>query len=70
VTFLLTEDPSLEMVSRGRRETLSPNRFSLYTSLSSVSGGLTIFTSNSDIYRVSTIVEDKTSADKVLLQVG
>ncbi|XP_067102530.1 von Willebrand factor A domain-containing protein 7 [Osmerus mordax] len=67
VTFLLTEDPSLEMVSRGRRETLSPNRFSLYTSLSSVSGGLTIFTSNSDIYRVSTIVEDKTSADKVTL---
>lgn len=68
VTFLLTEDPSLERVGRGRRETLSPDRFSIYISLSSVSGGLTVFTSNSDIHRVSTIVEDNTAVDKVTLQ--
>lgn len=44
---------------------MSPDRFSLYSSLSSLSGGLTIFTTNSDIQRVSTIVEDNTAADKV-----
>ncbi|KAG7479726.1 hypothetical protein JOB18_033635 [Solea senegalensis] len=73
VTFLLTEDPNHKAEDRGRRrkrrivESLSPDRFSLYSSLSSVSGGLTIFTTNSDILRVSTIVEDNTAADKVTL---
>ncbi|XP_034459215.1 von Willebrand factor A domain-containing protein 7 isoform X2 [Hippoglossus hippoglossus] len=77
VTFLLTEDPNHTPGVRGRsrrrrrkrriKQPLSPDRFSLYSSLSSVSGGLTIFTSNSDIHRVSTIVEDNTAADKVTL---
>ncbi|XP_029571613.1 von Willebrand factor A domain-containing protein 7 isoform X1 [Salmo trutta] len=73
VTFLLTEDPSHKMKGSGRkrrrrrRETLSPDRFALYSSLSSVSGGLTVFTTNSDIHRVSAIVEDNTAADKVTL---
>ncbi|KAL0973413.1 hypothetical protein UPYG_G00203250 [Umbra pygmaea] len=68
VTFLLTEDPIYERKGRRRkREDLSPDRFSLYSSLSSVSGGLTIFTSNLDIHRVSAIVEDNTAADKVTL---
>uniref|UniRef100_A0A3B4X5W7 von Willebrand factor A domain containing 7 n=1 Tax=Seriola lalandi dorsalis TaxID=1841481 RepID=A0A3B4X5W7_SERLL len=71
VTFLLTEDPKYTE-TRGRRkrrrrkrrsgEVLSPDRFSLYSSLSSLSGGLTIFTTNSDIHKVSTIVEDYTAA--------
>lgn len=73
VTFLLTEDPSYSTESRGRRrrrkrrrrESLSPDRFSLYSSLSSLSGGLTIFTTNSDIHKVSSIVEDNTASDKV-----
>uniref|UniRef100_A0A4W5QFF2 von Willebrand factor A domain containing 7 n=1 Tax=Hucho hucho TaxID=62062 RepID=A0A4W5QFF2_9TELE len=74
VTFLLTEDPSHKIKGSGRkrrrrrRETLSPDRFALYSSLSSVSGGLTVFTTNSDIHRVSAIVEDNTAADKVLQQ--
>ncbi|XP_038548790.1 von Willebrand factor A domain-containing protein 7 isoform X2 [Micropterus salmoides] len=76
VTFLLTEDPNYTTESRvrwrrrrrrKRREALSSDRFSLYSSLSSLSGGLTIFTTNSDIHRVSTIVEDNTAADKVTL---
>ncbi|XP_063348924.1 von Willebrand factor A domain-containing protein 7 [Pelmatolapia mariae] len=75
VTFLLTEDPNYTKERRGRlmrrkrrsREPLSPDRFNLYSSLSSLSGGLTIFTTNSDIHRVSTIVEDNTAADKVTL---
>ncbi|XP_069003832.1 von Willebrand factor A domain-containing protein 7 [Embiotoca jacksoni] len=72
VTFLLTEDPNYTTESRGRRrrrskKPLSPDRFSLYSSLSSLSGGLTIFTTNSDIHRVSAIVEDSTAADKVTL---
>ncbi|XP_076000648.1 von Willebrand factor A domain-containing protein 7 [Genypterus blacodes] len=69
VTFLLTEDPSHTRRRRRKRsrEPLSPGRFSLYSSLSSVSGGLTIFTTNSDIHRVSAIVEDNTAADKVTL---
>uniref|UniRef100_A0A3Q3G0R5 von Willebrand factor A domain containing 7 n=1 Tax=Labrus bergylta TaxID=56723 RepID=A0A3Q3G0R5_9LABR len=70
VTFLLTEDPNSSKESRGRRkrrrrmsrELLSPDRFSLYSSLSSLSGGLTIFTTNSDIHKVSAIVEDNTAA--------
>jgi len=73
VTFLLTEDPNYTSESRGRkrkrrrrrRELLSPDRFSLYSSLSSLSGGLTIFTTNSDIRSVSAIVEDNTAVDKV-----
>ncbi|XP_018554392.1 von Willebrand factor A domain-containing protein 7 [Lates calcarifer] len=75
LTFLLTEDPNYTTEVRGRgkrrrrrsREPLSPDRFSLYSSLSSLSGGLTIFTTNSDIHKVSTIVEDNTAADKVTL---
>ncbi|XP_041797276.1 von Willebrand factor A domain-containing protein 7 [Chelmon rostratus] len=74
VTFLLTEDPNYTTESRGRRrrrtrsrEELSPDRFSLYSSLSTLSGGLTIFTTNSDIHDVSTIVDDNTAADKVTL---
>ncbi|XP_034556682.1 von Willebrand factor A domain-containing protein 7 [Notolabrus celidotus] len=74
VTFLLTEDPSYLKDSRRRRrrrrrsrKPLSPDRFSLYYSLSSLSGGLTIFTTNSDIHKVSTIVEDNTAVNKVTL---
>ncbi|KAK5868438.1 hypothetical protein PBY51_009454 [Eleginops maclovinus] len=76
VTFLLTEDPKYTSESRSsrrrkrrrkKREALSPDRFSLYSALSSVSGGLTIFTTNSDIRRVSAIVEDNTATDKVTL---
>ncbi|XP_077578997.1 von Willebrand factor A domain-containing protein 7 [Stigmatopora nigra] len=75
VTFLLTEDPnySTERITRRkserrkRRVPLPPDRFSLYTTLSSLSGGLTIFTSNSDIHSVSSIVEDNTAAEKVTL---
>uniref|UniRef100_A0A8C2ZQA2 von Willebrand factor A domain containing 7 n=1 Tax=Cyclopterus lumpus TaxID=8103 RepID=A0A8C2ZQA2_CYCLU len=78
VTFLLTEDPNYTSESRGRkrrkkrrrrrRELLSPDRFSLYSSLSSLSGGMTIFTTNSDIRSVSAIVEDNTAVDKVRQQ--
>ena len=80
VTFLLTEDPSYTTDSRGMKgrrrrrkrsqKPLSPDRFSLYSSLSSLSGGLTIFTTNSDIHKVSTIVEDNIAADKVQQQEG
>ncbi|XP_062408716.1 von Willebrand factor A domain-containing protein 7 [Sardina pilchardus] len=66
VTFLLTEDTKRAM--RRKRETLSPDRFSLYTSLASVSGGMTIFTSDKDIEKVSTIVQDTiATASKVTL---
>lgn len=75
MTFLLTEDPSYttDRGRKGRRrkrsqKPLSPDRFSLYSSLSSLSGGLTIFTTNSDIHSVSTIVEDNIAADKVWQQ--
>uniref|UniRef100_A0A8C9UZQ0 von Willebrand factor A domain containing 7 n=1 Tax=Scleropages formosus TaxID=113540 RepID=A0A8C9UZQ0_SCLFO len=70
VTFLLTEDSSSVGRGRGarkRREALSAERFFLYTRLSSVSGGLTIFTTNSDIQRVSAIVQDNTAGNKVTL---
>ncbi|XP_027017087.2 von Willebrand factor A domain-containing protein 7 isoform X1 [Tachysurus fulvidraco] len=70
VTFLLTEDPhqSDRMTrKRKRRATLSPDRFSLYSSLSSLSGGMTIFTTNKDIHKVSAIVEDSTTSSKVTL---
>ncbi|XP_034023845.1 von Willebrand factor A domain-containing protein 7 [Thalassophryne amazonica] len=72
VTFLLTKDPSHKMENRQRRKRrtrkpLSPDRFALYTSLSSLTGGMTIFTTDSDIHKVSTIVEDNTAADKVTL---
>ncbi|KAM6945989.1 von Willebrand factor A domain-containing protein 7 [Aplochiton taeniatus] len=73
VTFLVTEDPSHTVKGRERRkrrrkrETLSPDRFSLYSSLSSISGGMTVFTTNSDIQRVSAIVEDNIAVDKVTL---
>ncbi|KAA0714551.1 von Willebrand factor A domain-containing protein 7 [Triplophysa tibetana] len=72
VNFLLTEDPSLTsrgrlLRKRKRREELSPDRFSLYSSLSSVSGGMTIYTTNKDIHKVSAIVEDTTTSSKVTL---
>ncbi|XP_061576207.1 von Willebrand factor A domain-containing protein 7 isoform X2 [Cololabis saira] len=75
ITFLLTEDPNYKTVKmkmrrrrkRRSKEPLSPDRFSLYSSLSSLSGGLTIFTTDSDIHRVSAIVEDNTAVDKVTL---
>ncbi|KAJ8364005.1 hypothetical protein SKAU_G00128360 [Synaphobranchus kaupii] len=49
---------------RKRREGLSPDRFSLYSSLSSVSGGLAIFTTISDIHRDSTVIQDNIAASK------
>ncbi|XP_062860432.1 von Willebrand factor A domain-containing protein 7 [Trichomycterus rosablanca] len=70
VTFLLTEDPSHEVrrsSKRKRRTPLPPDRFSLYSSLSSLSGGMTIFTTNKDIYKASAIVEDSTASNKVTL---
>ncbi|XP_017297416.1 von Willebrand factor A domain-containing protein 7 [Kryptolebias marmoratus] len=73
ITFLITEDPSYTTEKRWMRkkrrskEPLSPDRFSLYSSLSSLSGGLMIFTTNSDIHKVSTIVEDNIVVDKVTL---
>lgn len=72
VNFLLTEDPNIGGGGKGmrkmkRRETLSPGRFSLYSSLSSLSGGMTIFTSNKDIHKASAIVEDTTTSSKVTL---
>ncbi|XP_043119942.1 von Willebrand factor A domain-containing protein 7 [Puntigrus tetrazona] len=72
VNFLLTEDLSARgsvkgMRKRKRRESLSPDRFSLYSSLSSLSGGMTIFTTKTDIQQVSTIVEDTTTSSKVTL---
>ncbi|CAL8360954.1 unnamed protein product [Merluccius merluccius] len=73
VTFLLTEDPSHKTPAASRRrrrrsrKPLSPDRFSLYSALSSVSGGLTVFTTNTHIHNVSAIVEDSTVADKVTL---
>uniref|UniRef100_A0A8C6TXZ4 von Willebrand factor A domain containing 7 n=1 Tax=Neogobius melanostomus TaxID=47308 RepID=A0A8C6TXZ4_9GOBI len=70
VTFLLTEDPRYVSESRAKirrrsRETLPPDRFSLYSSLSALSGGMTVFTTNSDIHKVSAIVEDNIATDKV-----
>lgn len=68
VTFLLTEDPShgeRVMSKRKRTVTLSPDRFSLYYFLSSLSGGMTIFTTNRDIQKASAIVEDSTTSSKV-----
>ncbi|XP_030237572.1 von Willebrand factor A domain-containing protein 7 isoform X2 [Gadus morhua] len=73
VTFLLTEDPSHKRAAARRRrskrsrEHLSPDRFSLYSALSAASGGLTVFTTNAQIHKVSAIVEDITVADKVTL---
>ncbi|KAF4101637.1 hypothetical protein G5714_018069 [Onychostoma macrolepis] len=72
VNFLLTEDLSFTgrgkgMRKRKRRESLSPGRFSLYSSLSSLSGGMTIFTTKTDIHNVSAIVEDTTTSSKVTL---
>ncbi|MEQ2276313.1 hypothetical protein XENORESO_017557, partial [Xenotaenia resolanae] len=69
ITFLLTEDQTQRSWRRKRssKKPLSPNRFSLYSSLSVLSGGMAVFTTNSDIHKVSTIVEDNTSVDKVTL---
>ncbi|XP_007562866.1 von Willebrand factor A domain-containing protein 7 [Poecilia formosa] len=70
ITFLLTEEQTQKSSSRRKRSSkkpLSPDRFSLYSSLSLVSGGMAVFTTNSDIHKVSTIVEDNTAVDKVTL---
>ncbi|KAF6721633.1 von Willebrand factor A domain-containing protein 7 [Oryzias melastigma] len=71
ITFLLTEDPyytpGRKRRKRRSKEPLPSDRFSLYSSLSSLSGGLTIFTTDLDIQEVSAIVEDNTAADKVTL---
>ncbi|KAK5607534.1 hypothetical protein CRENBAI_016813 [Crenichthys baileyi] len=69
ITFLLTEDQTQRSWRRKRssKKPLSTNRFSLYSSLSVLSGGMAVFTTNSDIHKVSTIVEDNTSVDKVTL---
>ncbi|XP_074536049.1 von Willebrand factor A domain-containing protein 7 [Halichoeres trimaculatus] len=72
VTFLLTEDQNYLRERRRKRrrrgrEPLPSDRFSLYYSLSALSGGLTIFTTNSDIHKVSAVVEDNTAANKVSL---
>uniref|UniRef100_A0A3P9NGV8 von Willebrand factor A domain containing 7 n=1 Tax=Poecilia reticulata TaxID=8081 RepID=A0A3P9NGV8_POERE len=66
ITFLLTEEQTQKSSRRKRssKKPLSPNRFSLYSSLSLVSGGMAVFTTNSDIHKVSTIVEDNTAVDK------
>ncbi|XP_076849339.1 von Willebrand factor A domain-containing protein 7 isoform X3 [Brachyhypopomus gauderio] len=47
--------------------TLSPDRFTPYSSLASVSGGMTIFTTNKDIHKASAVVEDSTTSRKVTL---
>lgn len=62
----MTEDTRRKWGRRKRRETLSPDRFNLYISLASVSGGLTVFTTDKDIGSVSAIVQDSTKADKVI----
>ncbi|XP_054884330.1 von Willebrand factor A domain-containing protein 7 [Poeciliopsis prolifica] len=69
ITFLLTEEqtPRKSRRKRSSKKPLSPNRFSLYSSLSVVSGGMAVFTSNSDIHKVSSIVEDNTAVGKVTL---
>ncbi|XP_015196502.2 von Willebrand factor A domain-containing protein 7 isoform X1 [Lepisosteus oculatus] len=68
VTFLLTEDTSRAgWRRRRRREVLSPDRFSIYRSLSALSGGLTVFTTDRDIQQVSSIVQDSTLPAKVTL---
>uniref|UniRef100_A0A3B5KW65 von Willebrand factor A domain containing 7 n=1 Tax=Xiphophorus couchianus TaxID=32473 RepID=A0A3B5KW65_9TELE len=67
ITFLLTEEqtPKRSRRKRSSKKPLSPNRFSLYSSLSVASGGMAVFTTNSDIHKVSTIVEDNTAVGKV-----
>uniref|UniRef100_A0A3P9I7K2 von Willebrand factor A domain containing 7 n=1 Tax=Oryzias latipes TaxID=8090 RepID=A0A3P9I7K2_ORYLA len=66
ITFLLTEDPyytpGRKRRKRRSKEPLPSDRFSLYSSLSSLSGGLTVFTTDFDIQGVSAIVEDHTAA--------
>ncbi|KAM4742986.1 von Willebrand factor A domain-containing protein 7 isoform 1-T5 [Anableps anableps] len=69
ITFLLTEEQTRRSRRRKRssKKPLSPDRFSLYSSLSVLSGGMAVFTTNSDIHKVSAIVEDNTAVDKVTL---
>ncbi|XP_012738317.2 von Willebrand factor A domain-containing protein 7 isoform X1 [Fundulus heteroclitus] len=70
ITFLLTKDQTQKRSRRRKRSSkkpLSPDRFSLYSSLSVLSGGMAVFTTNSDIHKVSAIVEDNTAVDKVTL---
>ncbi|XP_015228237.1 PREDICTED: von Willebrand factor A domain-containing protein 7-like [Cyprinodon variegatus] len=67
ITFLLTQDQRRRRRKRSSKIPLSPDRFSLYSTLSVLSGGMAVFTTNSDIHSVSTIVEDNTAVDKVTL---
>ncbi|MGH0137953.1 UNVERIFIED_CONTAM: hypothetical protein FKN15_030380 [Acipenser sinensis] len=75
VTFLLTEDPSRTGgvktgMGRRRRESLSPDRFSIYTNLSAISGGLTVFSTDKEIQDVSILIQDNTvSAGVTLLHI-
>ncbi|KAK6469988.1 von Willebrand factor A domain-containing protein 7 isoform X1 [Huso huso] len=75
VTFLLTEDPSRTGgvktgTGRKRRESLSPDRFSIYTNLSAISGGLTVFSTDKEIQDVSVLIQDNTvSAGVTLLHI-
>uniref|UniRef100_A0A3Q2G1W4 von Willebrand factor A domain containing 7 n=1 Tax=Cyprinodon variegatus TaxID=28743 RepID=A0A3Q2G1W4_CYPVA len=63
ITFLLTQDQRRRRRKRSSKIPLSPDRFSLYSTLSVLSGGMAVFTTNSDIHSVSTIVEDNTAVD-------
>ncbi|MBN3288404.1 VWA7 protein, partial [Polyodon spathula] len=75
VTFLLTEDPSRTVgvktgTGRRKREYLSPDRFSIYTNLSAISGGLTVFSTDKEIQDVSVLIQDNTvSAGVTLLHI-
>ncbi|KAG2468866.1 SYVC ligase, partial [Polypterus senegalus] len=65
VTFLLTEDPSRNR--KKRRALVPPNRFSVYTKLAALSGGLSLFTTNKEILPVSSVIQDNTAYAKVTL---
>ncbi|XP_053154736.1 von Willebrand factor A domain-containing protein 7 isoform X2 [Hemicordylus capensis] len=65
VTFLITEDPSR---TRVKRETLAPDRFSLYISLAHSSGGQIIFTDNENIKRMVEIVGESTISTVTLFR--
>ncbi|XP_039598744.1 von Willebrand factor A domain-containing protein 7-like, partial [Polypterus senegalus] len=62
VTFLLTEDPSRNR--KKRRALVPPNRFSVYTKLAALSGGLSLFTTNKEILPVSSVIQDNTAYAK------
>ncbi|XP_028656080.2 von Willebrand factor A domain-containing protein 7 isoform X2 [Erpetoichthys calabaricus] len=65
VTFLLTGDPSRNR--KKRRALVPPNRYSVYTKLAALSGGLTLFTTNKEILHVSSVIQDNIANAKVTL---